>query len=159
MLPVEPAGRAGLFIDANLLVLLIVGSVGRHLIAKHRRLRAYSAEDFDILIDFLDPVDRVFVTPNTLTEASNLLAQHGDPERSRFFDKLRLIIDESKEIVVASVDAASNQAFGRLGLTDAALLEVITKETPLITVDLDLYLAALDRNEGAAVNFTHLRRL
>ena len=160
MLPVEPAGRAGLFIDANLLVLLIVGSVGRHLIAKHhRRLRAYSAEDFDILIDFLDPVDRVFVTPNTLTEASNLLAQHGDPERSRFFDKLCLIIQESKEIVVASVDAASNKAFGRLGLTDAALLEVITKETPLITVDLDLYLAALDKNEGAAVNFTHLRRL
>ena len=159
MLPVEPAGRAGLFIDANLLVLLIVGSVGRHLIAKHHRLRAYSAEDFDILIDFLDPVNRVFVTPNTLTEASNLLAQHGDPERSRFFDKLCLIIHESKEIVVASVDAASNKAFGRLGLTDAALLEVITKETPLITVDLDLYLAALDKNEGAAVNFTHLRRL
>ena len=159
MLPVEPAGRAGLFIDANLLVLLIVGSVGRDLIAKHRRLRAYSAEDFDILIDFLDPVDRVFVTPNILTEASNLLAQHRDPERSRFFNKLRLVIQETKEIVVASVDAASNKAFGRLGLTDAALLEVITKETPLITVDLDLYLAVLDKNEGAAVNFTHLRRL
>ena len=67
MLPVEPAGRAGLFIDANLLVLLIVGSVGRHLIAKHRRLRAYTYEDFDILINLLDPFDRVFVTPNTLT--------------------------------------------------------------------------------------------
>ena len=159
MLPVEPAGRAGLFIDANLLVLLIVGSVGRDLIAKHRRLRAYSAEDFDILINLLDPVDRVFVTPNILTEASNLLAQHRDPERSRFFNKLRLVIQETKEIVVTSLDAANNQAFGRLGLTDAAFLEVITKETPLITVDLDLYLAALNKSEGAAVNFTHLRGL
>ena len=157
--PTEPTRRAGLFVDANLLVLLILGSVGRHLIAKHRRLRAYSAEDFDILINLLNPVDRVFVTPNILTEASNLLAQHRDPERSRFFERLRLVIHASKEVVVASVDAASNQAFGRLGLTDAALLEVITKEPPLIKVDLDLYLAALDRNEGAAVNFTHLRRL
>ena len=159
MLPAEPAGRAGLFVDANLLVLLIVGSVGRDLIAKHRRLRAYTIEDYGILINLLDPFDRVFVTPNTLTEASNLLGQHGEPERSRFFNRLRLIIQASKEIVVASVDAATNKAFGRLGLTDAALLEVITKETPLITVDLDLYLAALEKNEGAAVNFTHLRGL
>ena len=58
--------RAGLFIDSSLLVLLIVGSVGRDLIAKHRRLREYTAEDYQILIDLLGPVDRVFVTPNTL---------------------------------------------------------------------------------------------
>ena len=159
MVPTEPRSRSGLFIDANLLVLLIVGSVGRDLIAKHRRLQAYSDEDFDILIDVIDPVGRVFVTPNTLTEASNLLAQHGDPERSHFFDRLRFIIKESREIVVASVDAANNKAFGRLGLTDAALLEVVTKETPLITVDVGLYLAALEKDQDAAVNFTHLRRI
>lgn len=159
MLPTEPTRRAGLFIDAGLLVLLIDGSVGRNLVEKHRRLRGYSAEDFDILIGLLDPVDQVFVTPNTLTEASNLLAQHGDPERSRFFDRLRHFIQESNEIVVASVDAAGNDAFPRLGLTDAALLEAINSDTPLITVDLDLYLAALDKNEGAAVNFTQLRPL
>ena len=150
---------AGLFIDANLLVLLIVGSVGRDLIAKHRRLRAYTVEDYETLVNLLDPVDRVFVTPNTLTETSNLLAQHGEPERSRFFDTLRFVIQESEEIVVASVEASSNRAFGRLGLTDAVLLEVATKETPLVTVDLDLYLAALDNGEGTVVNFTHLRGL
>ena len=160
MVQTEPTRRTGLFIDASLLVLLIVGSVGRDLIGtKHRRLGEYSSEDFDVLIELLDTVDRVFVTPNTLTETSNLLAQHGDPERSRFFDRLRSVIQESEEIVVASVDASSNEAFGRLGLTDAALLEVITKETPLITVDLKLYLAALEKNEGAAMNFTHFRNL
>ena len=159
MLPTESTRRAGLFIDAGLLVLLIVGSVGRNLIEKHRRLRGYSAEDFDILVDLLDPVDQVFVTPNTLTEASNLLAQHGDPERSRFFDRLRQFIQDSNEIVVASVDAAGNNAFPRLGLTDAALLEVITEETPLITVDFHLYMAALDKDIGTAINFAHLRPL
>ena len=159
MIPTEPTSRAGLFIDANLLVPLISGIVVRNLIAKHRRLREYTSGDYDILIEVLSPVNRIFVTPNTLTEASNLLAQHRDPERSRFFDRLRLIIQESEEIVVASVDAASNKAFGRLGLTDAVLLEVVTEETPLITVDLDLYLAALEKNECAAFNFSHLRRL
>ncbi len=159
MVPTEPARRTGLFVDASLLVLFIVGSVGRDLIKKHRRLGEYSSEDFDVLVDLLDPVDRLFVTPNTLTEASNLLAQHRDPERSRFFDRLRFVIQDSEEVVVASVDASNNEAFGQLGLTDAALLEAITEETPLITVDLGLYSAALAKNQGAAMNFTHYRSL
>ncbi|MCY4614323.1 MAG: hypothetical protein OXB94_11990 [Nitrospira sp.] len=111
------------------------------------------------MINLLDQVKQVFVTPNTLTETSNLLAQHNEPERSRFFDKLKLIIQESKEIVVASTDASRNKAFKRLGLTDSALLEVVTAETPLVTVDLDLYLAALTKGQDAAVNFTHLQNL
>ena len=159
MHPIEPKGQIGFFIDANLLVLLIVGGVGRDLIKKHRRLKGYTSGDYDTLTRVLSPVDRVFVTPNILTEASNLLAQHGDPERSRFFDRLRYVIQESEEIVVASVDAARNVEFGRLGLTDAALLEVITRETPLLTVDLPLYLAALQKNQRAAFNFSHLRGL
>ena len=48
--------RAGVFIDSSLLVLLVVGSVGRDLIEKHRRLREYTAEDYDLLIDLLRPV-------------------------------------------------------------------------------------------------------
>ena len=150
---------SGYFIDTNLLVLLVVGSVGRDLIEKHRRLRAYSTDDYEILIDLLDRVQRVYVTPNTLTETSNLLAQHREPERSLFFDGLRFIIHESEEVVVASAQASSNSTFNRLGLTDAALLEVVTPETPLVTVDLDLYLAANASGKEAALNFTHLRNL
>ena len=149
----------GFFIDANLLLLLIVGSVGKDLIAKHRRLRRFTVEDFDRLINLLHPVDQVFVTPNTLTETSNLLAQHKDPERSRFFDRLQFIIQESKEIVVASTVAARNNAFKQLGLTDSALLEAATPETPIVTVDLDLYLAALAKGQDTAVNFTRLQDL
>ena len=150
---------AGFFLDANLLVLLVVGSVDQELIAKHRRLRRFATEDYERLLGLIARVERVFVTPNTLTETSNLLAQHRDPERSRFFDRLRFIIQESEEIVVASAVAASNRAFQRLGLTDAALLEMVTAETPLVTVDLDLYLAALAKDPYAAVNFTHLQDL
>lgn len=152
--------RVGLFIDANLLVLLVVGSVGRDLITKHRRLRgAYTAEDYDILVDLISPVNRVLVTPNTLTEASNLLAYHAEPERSLLFNMLRALIHESEEIIVASEAASNNGEFGRLGLTDAALLELITTEAPLLTADLDLYLAAIAKGHDTVVNFTHYRNL
>jgi uncharacterized protein with PIN domain len=149
----------GYFIDTNLFVLFVVGSEDRDLIPKHRRLERYSERDYDLLIDLLDQADQILVTPNTLTETSNLLGQHGEPERSRLFQRLRAIIQESKEIVVASAVASSNSAFERLGLTDAALLELATAETPVVTVDFTLYLAALAKGEDAAVNFTHLRDL
>ena len=150
---------SGYFIDANLLVLLVVGSTGADFITKHRRLREYSVEDFEILVDELDQVERIFVTPNTLTETSNLLAQHGEPELSRFFETLKFFIHASEEVVVQSVAASSRSEFNRLGLTDAALLEVATEETPLLTVDLGLCLAAQQEGYDRAVNFTHLRNL
>ena len=103
-------------------------------------------------------VDRVFVTPNTLTETSNLLSQHKDPERSLFFERLRFVIEESEEVVVASKMASRNRSFQRLGLTDAGLLEAITPERPLVTVDLDLYLAAEAKGPNFAMNFTHSQR-
>ena len=53
----------GYFLDANLLVLLVVGSESRDIIPRHRRLEHYSPEDYDILLDLLRDADRLFVTP------------------------------------------------------------------------------------------------
>ena len=58
---------------------------------------------------------------------------------------------------MTSLEASRNASFRRLGLTDAALLEVVTVEAPLVTVDLDLYVAALEKSPNAAFNFTHLQ--
>ena len=147
-------GPARAFLDSNLLVFLLVGSVDRGLISRHRRSRRFSPDDYDRLLALLDPLDTVLVTPNTLTEASNLLSSSDDP---RPMACLRALIEETEEIVVASRAAARNRMFPRLGLTDAALLETVSAETPLITVDFDLYGAALAKGEGVAFNFTHFQ--
>ena len=134
----------GYFIDANLLVLFVAGSVNRDIIRRHRRLRDdYSVDDYDLLLELFNAVDQLLVMPNTLTEASNLLAQHGEPERSRLLAELRIVIEESEEVVVASRDAAATHAFIRHGLTDAALLRAVSEETPLLTTDEPLYQEAL----------------
>ena len=148
-----------IFVDASLLVLLVVGRTNKNLIEKHRRLREFQEEDYDTLVGILNQVDKILVTPNTLTEASNLLAQHGEPQRSRFFEMLGILIGESEEIAVTSKAVSQNSEFTRLGLTDAGLLEVISNSNPLITVDLALYLAAIRRESGSAYNFRHYQSL
>ena len=149
----------GIYVDANLLVLLVAGSVDKEIIARHRRLRAYDSEDYEILIEVLAGYEQILVTPNTLTETSNLLSQHGEPERTRLMDALRFLIEETEEIVVASIEASAGAEYPRLGLTDAALLRLAAPETPVITSDFDLYFAILGRTPSAAVNFNHLQNL
>ena len=39
----------GFFIDANLLVLLVIGAVDRALVGRHRRARRFAPEDYDRL--------------------------------------------------------------------------------------------------------------
>ncbi len=153
----DPDLLRGLFVDANLLVLLVAGSLDPGIIPRHRRLREFGANDFERLRDMATHYPQVLVTPNTLTEASNLLGQHGEPERSRLFKTLRSLIHESHEIIVASTDAADHPSFPRLGLTDAGLLRLVSQDTPLVTVDLDLYLAAAATDPSSAVNYRHLQ--
>ena len=143
------------FIDTNLLVLLVVGSVDRQLIGKHRRVRAFTQEDYGRLLQMTGALNRLFVTPNILTEASNLLKNRKD---RRFLDRLRIFIKESEETVLASSKAARHSRFPKLGLTDAVLLEIVSEQRPLITVDHDLFRAAVSaKGVRAAFNFTHSR--
>lgn len=142
---------SGYFVDANLLTLLVAGNVDTKLIAKHRRLQKYNVDDYLELCLLLEAVEKVYVIPNTLTEASNLLSQHGEPERSLLFDQLQVLIQNCREITINSITASQNRVFRRLGLTDAALLEAVKPDTPLLTVDIELYREGLVNN--AAVNF------
>ena len=144
---------AGFLVDTNLLVLLVVGNVNPDLIAKHRRLDGFTVADYVALRDLINLVDRVLLTPNTLTETSNLLGQHGEPERTLLMEGLQALIEGSDEIVIASAQASANPAFPSLGLTDAVLLEAASEEMPLITVDAQLYSLATAKGQYAAWDF------
>jgi predicted nucleic acid-binding protein len=97
------------------------------------------------------------VTPNVLTEASNLIAQIAGPARAEIRAALRAVIGLVEERHVPSGHAARREVFLALGLTDAALLtEAEASGARLQTADLDLYLAAL-RQGRTAENFRHRR--
>ena len=154
----DSAPLRGVLVDANLLVLLVVGALDPAIIPRHKRLQTFGPEDFELLCDLAANYQQVLVTPNTLTEASNLLAQHREPERSLLLTTLRTLIHESHEVVVTSADADDHPSFPRLGLTDAGLRGLVAKDTPLGTVDLDLYLAAAATDPLSAVNYRHIQQ-
>lgn len=147
---------AALLLDSNLLVLLVVGLASSELIGRHKRLKAYSASDFQLLSTYLSMASAVMLTPNTLTETSNLVRNIEKPAKTRIGLVLNSFVLNAGETYVAGAAAVARPEFFRLGLTDSALLAPEFSELTLLTADLQLYLAAL-RAGRSAINFNHLR--
>lgn len=148
--------RGQVALDANLLLLHVVGDVQPSWIGQHKRLQAFDDLDFHLLRREIGEAS-VLVTPNALTEASNLLPQGvQDPLRSELMGGLASFARGAAETYLPSSLLSVDPAFTRLGLTDTAWLVALEHPTLLMTVDLDLYLEALSRGLNA-VNFNHLR--
>jgi hypothetical protein len=62
----------GLFLDSNLLLLLLIGAVERGLVIRFKRTRVFLQEDYDLLCDVVAQFTRVVTTPHVLAEVSNL---------------------------------------------------------------------------------------
>ena len=116
----------------------------------------FTVKDYDALVRILSRATGVLVTPNTLTETSNLAAYIAEPARTKVFNALRNLIDLSEETYIPSRPASKRHEFLRLGLTDAALITSSSQETVVLTTDLDLYLATVSTG-APAFNFNHIR--
>ncbi|MBI5815854.1 MAG: hypothetical protein HZB29_09625 [Nitrospinae bacterium] len=147
-----------IIVDTNLLVLFAVGLTDRSLIEKHKRLKEYEEADFDLLAKVLKGFDQILVTPHILTETCNLISQTNERTNSSIMKKLAILLGEIKEEFQQSVEVAKHDHFPRLGLTDCAILELLTEGIHLITVDAALYLEAFRKSPSCVVNFNHLRQ-
>ena len=147
--------QARLLIDANSLVLLLVGWVSPSLISKHKRLQAFTAIDFDLLKQFCANYQTLVVTPNTLTEASNLALQITEPARNEIKLAIAKFVKTALEIYSPSLTASMRPEYNFLGIADCAQLGTDI-DLPLLTEDNGLYRAALGIQKPA-FNFTHIR--
>jgi hypothetical protein len=143
-------------LDTNLLILLVVGLASPDYVARHKRLSDYTTNDFDLLTSILSRVARIVVTPNILTETSNLAVQIPEPARSHIAATFGILVNAVNERYMPSRRAVGRPDFARFGLSDAVILEMVEEDATLLTADQGLYLAAL--NSGLpAENFIYLR--
>lgn len=143
-------------LDASLVVLLVVGNVGRERVTEHKRLSSYAPEDWDRLIAELSRYDQIVVTPNILTEASNHIRTGDKANQAQYAAVFGQLAFEVIEHYLPSDQAVLHPDFSRLGLADVASLLVNQNELTLLTVDAGLYVAALTHGLEAQ-NFNHIR--
>lgn len=71
----------GLILDANVLTLLVVGSVNPRRIATFKRTSRYDLDAFDLLRRVIAPASKLYSIAHVLAEVSNLTDMKG-PERN-----------------------------------------------------------------------------
>ncbi|MFC2996820.1 hypothetical protein ACFODO_16455 [Acinetobacter sichuanensis] len=151
--------RNGVLIDTNILILLIIGLTDERSIAKHKKLSAYSIEDFRLLVAILDSCKHIIASPHILAETSNLASRglYGDMER-RVFYALKQVFSEQKfiEIHTNAVNVSNNEGYLKYGLSDVGLLETLKGEYVLLTDDFVLSGYA-EKFKYDVLNFNHLR--
>lgn len=148
----------GAVIDANLLLLLLVGTVRRELVGAFKRTRQYTAEDWDVLEGVLGQLGTLVTTPNVLTEVSNLGDWLEGPDRERFVQAFRLFVGQVRESRRESRRLVGHDAFPALGLTDVSLAQAARKGHRLLVTDDFALHQRCERDGIASLNFSHLRR-
>ena len=155
-----PGRPSTLLIDTNLLLVLLVGAQDRGQIARFKRTSKYSLADYDLLANYVAGFHEVVVTPNVLTETSNLAGQLAEPLRSRVLGQLGVFAaTKAVERYIPSSEAVKERDFLRLGLADASVALAANdgkRKFAVLTDDLALY-AKLLAEDVYAVNFYHLR--
>ncbi len=145
----------GLLLDANLLLLHVIGSCDVGLIGREK-LSQYTSEDFIILRAFVNTFSKLVTTAHILTEVSNLLGKSlGGKHRSLCYKAFAESIFMMQEEHQRSKDAAQRAEFHFLGLTDCAIANLAGHFFVLST---DALLVVKLQEAGLeAVNFNHYR--
>lgn len=149
-------------IDANLLVVLAVGLNDPGMLGRKKCVREYCEADFGVLCDILGGFERLLVTPNIVTECSNMICgRDGHGANSKEANILAKLLSEEHiyqldERYVESVLAVNRNEYRYLGVGDCSLLHLVDARHAVVTADGALARAAQSINP-ASVNFNHAR--
>jgi predicted nucleic acid-binding protein len=148
--------RRPLVIDANALVVYIVGAAGREHVISHKRTWNYGELGFRIIREAVNQHASLVVTPHSLTEASNLI---GGDIQDRWVRQHRqsftALIKHAIEVFDDARSLSLDNDWLRLGVSDTAqLFATASRNATLLTADQALHAAAL-RRDLKSINLLH----
>lgn len=158
MILTDPRKSRGLLVDTNLLVPLTIGTLNISYVEENKRTAGhYTIEDFNLLLETIDQFQVLVVTPNILTEASNLLAgiSYKGVDALSILMGIAIKMDETHRDSLSIMQNYS-RSYTKFGLTDAVLHAMVTENYIVLTQDLRLcsYLEGLGLR---VLNFNNFR--
>lgn len=148
----------GVLVDANLLLLYVVGVYDASHIERFKRTNTFTSDDSDPLARLLGYFETIVTTPPILTEASNFVGQLSEGHRRPCTRLLRRLIPEPEEEHRASSTVSEHDCFFQFRTTDAGIADIAAGTYLVVADDLPLY-HALANDQEAVLNFNHLRTI
>lgn len=108
-----------LVLDANLLLLLVIGTMDRSAITRFKRTQQFTVADFDALVDIVSRASQIVTTPHILTEVNNLANSLRDEQRKEFSATFRNVILKLEERWQTAISLSQHELFS-FGISDVA---------------------------------------
>lgn len=89
-------------LDTNLLVVLVVGLLDPSIIGIHKRTKSYTRDDFVSLQNELNKYQELWITSQSVAEASNLLRQTHEEQAKKLLTILSELVSDCKESNMSS---------------------------------------------------------
>jgi hypothetical protein len=153
MLPLWITRPRFILLDANLLVVVIVGKTRRDLLGRGS-VKDYQWKDFKKLIELLAEFEATITTPQVLAEVNSLLNKTGyarEECRARLASEIPFL----KERLISSASVSTNPAFPRYGLTDLSIKEAASDDTLVLSSDWPL-IGYLQQTGTSSLHYDHL---
>lgn len=151
------AASRTLLLDANLLVLVAVAGFDPRLIGKNTRLDLFDLADYDLLLKLIAAFSKQRTTPHVLAEVNNLADKCVPKLRLRQFRYgFAEFVKRLDEQWMPAAEICDTEAFRRLGLADAAIVQLAQDGTTVLSMDAQLC-AELWGSGVEAFNFNHVR--
>ena len=153
---IEKHRGRGVFVDANLLVLLLVGRVNTQRIRDFKRTQDFSVEDFRLLDSLVKWFGKPLIaTPYILSQVSDLTDLSG-PNGVAVRELLKSTIQVIDERYESASQLVQHAAYNRFGLGDASIASICERAVVVLTADVRLQIA-LEGFGLDAINFNHVR--
>lgn len=151
-----PHRRRALFLDSNLLLLLVAGRMGPAVFGHFKRV-GFSFEDAVFLNVVAARFHSLLTTPAVLAETSNLGGYAPLPTAATFRQVLASWIAAANESFRPALTVTARATYAAHGFTDATISVIADAENAVVlTADL-LLLLELESHGVACLNFKHLR--
>jgi hypothetical protein len=149
--------RFAVLLDANLLLLFVVGLVDRERVGRIGRTDQFDGEAFDLLVDLVGRYRYAVTTPHVLTEVSDLLCKGAnEPLATTLREGLHAVVQRTDERFVTARKLGRDSLAQPYGIADSAVIEAAQRGCTVLTVDLPLF-NELQRRGLTAANFNHIR--
>jgi rRNA-processing protein FCF1 len=148
----------GVLIDANILLLLLIGLLDKRLISNFKHTKTFTTEDFETLEAFLSNFNTFITTPNIITEVGNLSGHLAENRKEAYSQVFANMIKTLEEFYMISADVAKMKEFAKLGITDAGIISLARDDYFVLTDDFALS-RTLEKQGVSVFNFNHIRPL
>jgi hypothetical protein len=153
-------GATGVLVDANMLLVYLVGLFNESYVELVKPNRGYTANDFRLVNLILSRFKTIIVTPSVLAEVSNLSSKLPEDTREDFRRLLAKILPTAAftERLVELAVVPQAVAFIPFGFTDATIEQISAEGVPIFTDDWNLY-QLLASKKADVFNYNHIRHL